>query len=369
MRGLTVVFPHAHKRGGVERVAWHLLAHSSQRRPTAFLGVSDPQVPGVKHLPVRCSGQGPRAFAEAAGAAWQRSRASGGVLMSFGANCPPGDVLWVHSVHRAFLEQPGRIKVGPVSVSARARRVLPRHRQLLALERDYFCSLPRAVLATSARESADLERLYGVDPALVTVLPNGFEPEDFNPRRRAEDRATARIAAGIAEREISLLFVANELHRKGLGVLLDAVERLGDDRLRIDVVGSADPGAFVASARAAGVLLHWHGPTSDVGRFYAAADLLVLPTQYEPFGMVVVEAMASGLPVVTSRLAGAASYITEGESGWLIDDPHDPIELAHRIRESLHADRTVVNVACLRDTGDLTWDRVLSRVDDVLGAL
>ena len=139
----------------------------------------------------------------------------------------------------------------------------------------------------------------------------------FNPERRAFERSAARSRLGLSEGDISFLFVANELHRKGFGTLIEAFARADLAQARIDVVGRVSPRDYqprINRLRLAG-RVHWHGSTSDVFPYYAAADALVLPTQYEPFGIVIVEALASGLPVITSRLAGAAPAV-EHEQEW-----------------------------------------------------
>ena len=81
--------------------------------------------------------------------------------------------------------------------------------------------------------------------------------------------------------------------------------------------------------------LQWVGSSSDVALLHAASDAFVLPTRYEPWGLVIVEALGSGLPVVTSRLAGAALTVEDGKTGRLLRDPEDPVELAEALRWAL----------------------------------
>jgi UDP-glucose:(heptosyl)LPS alpha-1,3-glucosyltransferase len=208
---------------------------------------------------------------------------------------------------------------------------------LLQLEANYFRRhRPRLILCTSQREVEDLVRLYGVPRELMHVVPNGYDGSRFSLQRRTEFRAGVRNRLGIDEGGISLLFVANELHRKGFAVLLEAIARVGDRRLRIDLVGSASPAGFRSQIQRLGLTehVHWHGPTHAVEEFMAAGDVLVLPTQYEPFGLVIIEALASGLPVIATALAGAAPAVTEGV-GLLQQDPHDADELAALIHTAI----------------------------------
>src|SRR5262249_40913472 len=135
--------------------------------------------------------------------------------------------------------------------------------------------------------------------------------------------------------------VANELHRKGFGVLLEAVARLGDAPVMVDVVGRAPLDPYRARMSDLGLeeRVHYRGTTSDIGLFHAAADLLVLPTQYEAFSLTVVEALASGLPVVTTTVPGAGDLVRHDENGLLQNDATDPSELASLLDLALDRSR------------------------------
>ena len=314
MTELGLVFPAADRRGGVERVALEVVTRLARRHTVSFIGSRfEPTTDtGVAFRRVTPHGRakGPRAFRSAAADELNRDRPR--TILSFGVNCPPGDVYWVHSVHEAWVRNGSSVRLRGVTVPSTARRLLPRHRTLLALEREYFREHnPRAILCTSQREVDDLATMYGVSRERMHVVPNGFNEERFHPGQRVVLRALQREAMGVRPDEISLLFVANELHRKGFAVLLDAVAKAADARLRIDIVGRTAPTSYAGQIKRLGLWerVHWHGPTSEVERSYAAGDLLVLPTQYEPFGLVIIEALASGLPVVTTALAGAAPAV------------------------------------------------------------
>jgi UDP-glucose:(heptosyl)LPS alpha-1,3-glucosyltransferase len=242
---------------------------------------------------------------------------------------------------------------------------------ILALERAYFRSArPRQIICTSQREIDDLAELYGVDPALTTVVPNWFDPDLFNPGRRAGERDAARHQMGVGDGEIAILFVANELHRKGFGELIAGVAAADDERLTLHVVGRAPPTAYQRRVDELGLSrrVRYHGPTNDTGYWFSGADLLALPTHYEPFGIVIVEALASGVPVITTRLAGAARAVQHGVSGLIQNDPDNVEELTALIQQAASSDLTVWGERAAVSVGDYRRDRVLERVERIMVA-
>ncbi|MDT4936746.1 MAG: UDP-glucose:(heptosyl)LPS alpha,3-glucosyltransferase [Pseudonocardiales bacterium] len=367
----AVVFPRAGVTGGVERVALDLVRYESGRRETIFVGETV-DVDDVPHRLVRTArvptALRPLAFRRAASAVLRELRPA--TTLSFGANCPPGDVYWVHSVHRAWLDDGGQVAFHGIGVPAAVRRLLLRHQVLLRVEREYFTNhRPRAILCTSPREVDDLERLYRVPRDIMHVVPNGFDPAAFSLERRAAHRADMREAIGAADDAIVVLMVANEWHRKGLGPLLEAVAALGDPRVRVDLVGVRPPTDYepIAHRLGLGARLHWHGPSADVAQYHAAADVFALPTTYEPFGLVIIESMASGLPVVTSRLAGASPAIENGRNGFLLDDPRDVGELTAALQPLLDpATRERIGTTAARTIADYRSDNVLARADRII---
>src|SRR5205085_9505016 len=122
--------------------------------------------------------------------------------------------------------------------------------------------------------------------------------------------------------------------RKGLTTAIDALARLPRG-MHLMVIGKGDVGAYRAQASTLGVerRVAWLGPRADVERWYAAADVVVLPTTYEPFGNVHLEALAAGVPIVTTTRAGGAEIVTEACGG--VVAPGDPVAMAAAV-ERLH---------------------------------
>jgi UDP-glucose:(heptosyl)LPS alpha-1,3-glucosyltransferase len=180
---------------------------------------------------------------------------------------------------------------------------------------------------------------YAVPDADITILPNGFNPAEFNPARRVAERHKVRAELGYKPDDKLLLFVANELERKGFFPLAEALAALKEPQVKLLVVGrvSLDSHQSLLSRLGIQHQVKCIGPSPDVGRYFAAADLFVLPTYYEAWGLVIVEALASGIPVLTSKLAGAAVAVQEPEAGLLLDNPKDPAEITQKLRQLLAA--------------------------------
>lgn len=215
----------------------------------------------------------------------------------------------------------------PLMVGSPVRRLYHRLYWRLAdlLEAPAFTTGPRRrLIAVSGRVRDELATWYGADPAQVAVVWNGVEPAEFAPEALAPLRAAARAELGLPGGAPVVLFVG-DFYRKGLSVAIKALAAMTTPDARLLVVGRGEIAAFEAHARAAGVAdrVVFAGFRPDVRPLFAAADALVFPTRYEPFGMVVTEAMAAGLPVATTRACGAAEVIRDGESGFVIDDPDD----------------------------------------------
>ena len=362
---VAVVFPEAHQRGGVERIAWDLMHHLLRTgRRVAFVGraVEPGADPALEQVLV--VGRGNYGFRRAAAQSLRDLKPRD--TISLGANCPPGDLCMVQSVHRAWLRSARTVPVAGRQMPAAFRYALPRHQSLLALEALYFRSRrPREFLCCSAREASDLGALYGVAADRLAVVPNGFDPAVFQPQP-AEVRQRVRAAAGLPEQARVLLLMANELHRKGFAQLLAAAAALDDPSVHVAVVGRADLSPYAGEIARLGLeqRVRWHGSTGEAAAWYAAADLLVLPTQYEPFGLVIVEALACGLPVLTTRLAGASVAIKPGFNGLLQDDAYSVPELTALLRKAL-APGTLAGWAAASPTSveDFRADRVFAQVE------
>ncbi len=224
----------------------------------------------------------------------------------------------------------------------------------------------RAVIAVSRGVAADLARHYGVPDARITVIPNGVDAALFDSARYPEARTAVRTELGLAP-DAPLALLVGAAVRKGLETAIRAVARVPGAHLA--VAGDGPYRRARRWARDAGLRsrLHLLGPRADVPVLYAAADVFVLPTRYEPYGMVITEAMASALPVVVSADAGAADHIVHGENGWVVQGADDAEAFAAAISRVL-ADPAAAAAAGRRARAAVTglgWARIAERTVEV----
>jgi UDP-glucose:(heptosyl)LPS alpha-1,3-glucosyltransferase len=184
----------------------------------------------------------------------------------------------------------------------------------------------RRVIAVTESVRDDLRDVYGVPPTLVDVVP---PPVDLHRIQQARPGGV-REALGLAADVPVVLFVGHGFQRKGLDRLVRAIAGIPEAHLL--VIGRGDPG-IVMPPDAGGELIgrvHFAGGVDDPERYYADADLLALPTRADPWGIPLIEAMAAGVPAVTSRFAGAADTLSEAGAGVVLRD-----ESVEALREAI----------------------------------
>ena len=287
------------------------------------------------------------------------------VLASFGVAAPPQSVVWMQSVHAAWIEISretrgfgGRLK----------QRINPFHPVILRMERELLRGRRyRKVIALTPQVQADLERHYSVPPGDIAVLPNGYSASEFSLERSRKIRHEMRRRLDYADDHRVVVFVANEIERKGLLPLLQAMAQQHDASLRLLAVGRLDQSALAPEIKKLGLegQVRFTGPTSNTADYYAAADLFALPTKYEAWGLVIVEALACGLPVLTSRLAGAAVAVQEGRTGALLENPADADEIAEKLACVLQpglADATAI----AESVQEYEWSKILVKYEHIL---
>ena len=178
----------------------------------------------------------------------------------------------------------------------------------------------RGLIGVSRRTLDEWRSAYGAAPPVQAVVHNGVDLSQFNPGT-SEARRRLRSSLELPDASKVALLVG-ALVRKGIETAIWALGPLPDD-VHLVAVGAGPKERVLSLAVRAGVSgrVHVVDPVADIERYYAGADMLVFPTRYEPFGMVVAEAWACGLPVVASGVTGATEWATNVDSVLLVSDP------------------------------------------------
>jgi len=209
----------------------------------------------------------------------------------------------------------------------------PFHRLILAMEKMLFEKAGcRKIVAISEMVKQDIQKHYKVPDEKIAVVYNGVALKRFHPENKKRYRLSVREKLNIPENTVLILFVGSGFERKGLKFLLQALEFLSSDNWHLLLMGKGNWNRYLpfASKENQKKIL-CQKPVDDLEKYYASADIFVLPSIYEPFGNANLEALASGLPVVTSTNSGAAEIIEHGENGRVIENPSDPKEIAENI--------------------------------------
>jgi UDP-glucose:(heptosyl)LPS alpha-1,3-glucosyltransferase len=211
------------------------------------------------------------------------------------------------------------------------RQLSPRHRVLLSIESRVFADPRQRIQCASRLVANTLVARHGVAEDRILLVPNAVDAGRYaTPEARA---AGAHLRQRLDEKaERIWLFPASGWRRKGLVTLLDALARHRDPLLHVWVAGRDDPGPWRRRAAARGVLdrVRFLGHRGDLPDVYAAVDGMVLPTRYDAFANVTLEAAAAGLPIVTSRANGAAEWL--GDAVHCLDAASDAEAIAQALR-------------------------------------
>jgi UDP-glucose:(heptosyl)LPS alpha-1,3-glucosyltransferase len=218
-------------------------------------------------------------------------------------------------------------------------RLSPKHRLTLWIERFEFRPENfERVVAVSHRVRGELTAELGVDPKRIEVIYNGVDLDRFHPDGRIRHRRAVREAHGVPESARVILFLGTGYRRKGLDAALRAFSQsAAPDRWMLVAGKDQSEGQYRKAAAGLGVgdRVVFCGPATEPERYYAAADAFVFPTRYEPFGNVCLEAMASGLPVITTKVNGATEIVPDELRELILDDPEDIDGLADRMKRLL----------------------------------
>lgn len=259
-----------------------------------------------------------RSFAEAV----QAEMAAGAYDITQSHERIPGCMIFRagDGVHAAWLDHRAR---GLSGLARLAQRWSAYHRYVVRAEAAMFAHPAlQAVICNSHLVAEEIRRYYRVPGDKLDVIYNGVDTGVFHPGLADEFRSRTRRDAGIPAAVPLLLYVGSGFERKGVPRLLRAFAAMQDKRAQLALVGADRKAAEMqrlAQRLAVAERVHFTGPLKDVRPWYGAADGFVLPTIYDPCPNAALEALACGLPLVTSTTCGAREWVSEGENGWVVD--------------------------------------------------
>lgn len=201
----------------------------------------------------------------------------------------------------------------------------PFHIFMVWLEKKMFQSPElRAVIVNSEMVRKEITHFFHISDEKIHTIYNGVDLERYNPKHRDTVGAMLRQKLHIGPNQPIALFVGSGYQRKGVPQLIMALARIGKP-FTLWVVGKNSVSKYKKMAKRLGVekQITFFGKQTDVQPFYAAADFFVLPTLYDPFPSVALEAMASGLPIVVTKQCGAAEVICHGREGFVLEGQDD----------------------------------------------
>jgi UDP-glucose:(heptosyl)LPS alpha-1,3-glucosyltransferase len=233
-------------------------------------------------------------------------------------------------VHATWLEE--RLRGAPWWKRASVR-ANPWHRYVLRTERRLFASpLLQAVICNSAMVRDEIRARFGVPEDKLRLVYNAVDSNAFSPALR-EARAATRVRLDIGNDALVYLLVGSGFERKNVATAIEAIAQLPAPAHLVVVGRDSKPERYRAIARRLDVQrrVTFAGPQVDPKPFYGAADVFLLPTLYDPFPNAVLEAMATGLPVVTSTKSGAAELVASREAG-LVAPSRDVAQIVAHMR-------------------------------------
>ena len=253
-----------------------------------------------------------------------------------------------------------------------ATRLNPKRQLVASVERDCLTrpgSTTRVVCVSDMVRQTARQR-YGLPDDRLVTLFNAIDPARFDPAGHPHAGTLVRDIFGIGPDKVVALIIAQDFRRKGVGPAIEAIARNADPRLVLLDVGKPDAAPYRAMAAKLGVAdrVIFVGPTTDTYAFYQAVDFFLLPTWHDPCSLVVLEALAMGLPTITTAQNGAHEIVEEGVHGYTLANPDDAQAMDRAVAAMLDAPTLQrMSAACLELRPRLSYEAHLAQLETLYG--
>ena len=218
----------------------------------------------------------------------------------------------------------------------------------------------RTVVTLTAGGEADLVALYGRVQPPVATIPNGVDTDRFKPST-GDERARLRREYGLDDEDRVALFIGHDLPGKGIQHAVAALVHAPTVLLLVvgGVASTVDAARSLAERLGVSQRVLFVGPQQDVERFFAMSDMFVYPSGYDAFGLVVLEALASGVPVIATRVGCAPDIVVDGVNGYLVGQ--DAAEIGDRMETLAAADLAAWRPRARASVEERTWRHVAAQ--------
>lgn len=231
----------------------------------------------------------------------------------------------------------------------------PLHKRILALEKAGFENPSLQMLITNSQMvKEEILHYYRVDPKKIQVIHNGVEWQEMEGAFTSWQEGKAQHAEkyGLDPQLFHFLFAGSGFLRKGLDILLQALSLLKNRNFFLSIVGKDKKiNRYMALAKKLQIQdrVRFFGPVDNIIPFYQMADCLVIPSWYDPFANVTVEALAMGLYVISSKNNGGSEILTK-EKGNILSDLRNVEEIAAILEKAMHRPKTLASSLLIRNS-------------------
>jgi len=363
---------HFHKKGGIERHIWELVSQwekeneihifASRWDETSFKNVFFHKVPVIEK-PEFLKG-----LSFLINNSRMLKRGKFDVIINDGCGTTfVQDIIITESVHKAWAEEFKKKGLKKLFLN-------PNHYITLFVEKfNYTRRRYKKIICISRFIQEQLIKYHGIPIEDTVVINHGVNLEEFSPLHRQKFYKEKRKQFGFSDKDFVILFVGHELKRKGLYYIFKALELLKDERFKLLIVGapkSHEVRKFKKIASKMKIIsqIFFTGISKNVSEFYAMADVFVFPSVFDAFAMVVLEAMASGLPVITCPTVGASELIENKKDGIILrsyDDVSGLVDNLKFLSQNTDILKKIGKNARLK-AEKYSWDRISKETFELL---